>query len=244
MELDFPYTLTKGDLSINATSTTNSSYIRYLNVIDVDNEAKTFVALFGGAYSGQFQISVRHAQFGLIGTEGLILDVSASVTSFTPTSGSIYGGTLLTITGTNFGTVYTDNPVQISSNGGIGSIDCFVQSTQGTEIKCRVATGLNMTMNQVDSMVVFLKTSEEAVCFPYSKCKFTWTSSLPILEASVLSFDESSNEWQLKVTGTDFTGDTSSVELFIEDRVQTTKSISTTEAVFTIVNVTSQTLNS
>ena len=170
METDFPYTLTKADLSINATSTTNSSYIRYLNVIDVDDEAKTFVALFGGAHSGEFQISVRHAQFGLVGTEGLILDVSASVTSFTPTSGSIYGGTLLTITGTNFGTTSTDNPVQISSNGAIGSIDCFVQSTTETEIKCRVDSGLNMTMKQLDSMVVFLKASEEAVCDPSSKC--------------------------------------------------------------------------
>jgi hypothetical protein len=146
---------------------------------------------------------------------------------------------LLTITGTNFGNVYTDNPIQISSNGGIGSIDCFVQSTQTTEIKCRVDTGLNMTMNQIDSMVVFLKTSEEAVCDPSSKCKFTWTASLPILESGALFFDDSLNEWQLIVTGTDFTGDTSSVELFIEDRVQTTKSVSTTEAVFTIVNVTS-----
>jgi len=73
----------------------------------------------------------------------VILDVSASVTSYTPMSGSIYGGTLLTITGTNFGNEITDNPVQISSNGGINSKDCFVQSTSATEIKCRVETGLN-----------------------------------------------------------------------------------------------------
>jgi hypothetical protein len=101
----------KGDLSINATSTTNSSYIRYLNVIQVDDTAKTFIAIFGGAESGTFQISIRHKDYGLVGTDGLILDVSSSVTSYAPTTGSIYGGTLLTITGTNFGTVYTDNPV-------------------------------------------------------------------------------------------------------------------------------------
>ena len=111
METDFPFVLVKGDLSINATSTTNSSYIRYLNVIDVDDEAKTFVALFGGAHTGTFQISIRHKEFGLVGTDGLILDVSAWVTSYSPMSGSIYGGTLLTIIGTNFGNVYTDNPV-------------------------------------------------------------------------------------------------------------------------------------
>jgi len=44
--------LTKESLSMNATSTTNSSYVRYLNVIEVDDTAKTFTAMFGGAYSG------------------------------------------------------------------------------------------------------------------------------------------------------------------------------------------------
>jgi hypothetical protein len=111
MENDFPYNLAKEDFSINATSTTNSSYIRYMNVIEVDDNAKTFTAMFGGAYKGQYQISIRHKEYGLVGTEGLILDVSASVTSYTPMTGSIYGGTLLTIQGTNFGNVYTDNPV-------------------------------------------------------------------------------------------------------------------------------------
>lgn len=111
METDFPYTLVKEDLSINATSTEDSSYIRYLNVISVDDDAKQFTAMFGGAYSGQFQIHIRHREYGLVGTDGLILDVSASVTEFTPMTGSIYGGTLLTISGNNFGTVATDNPV-------------------------------------------------------------------------------------------------------------------------------------
>jgi hypothetical protein len=67
--------------------------------------------MFGGAKSGSFQISIRHSQYGLVGTNGLIFDVGASVTSYSPMSGSIYGGTLLTITGTNFGTTATDNPV-------------------------------------------------------------------------------------------------------------------------------------
>ena len=126
LQADFPYTIVKGDLSINATDTTNSSYVRYLNVIEVDDNAKTFVAMFGGAESGTFQISIRHKDYGLIGTDGLILDVSSTVTSYSPTTGSIYGGTLLTITGTNFGNEFTDNPVQISSNGALGSINCFV----------------------------------------------------------------------------------------------------------------------
>lgn len=54
MESDFQSTLTRESISMNATSTTNSSYVRYLNVIEVDDTAKSFVAMFGGAESGTF----------------------------------------------------------------------------------------------------------------------------------------------------------------------------------------------
>lgn len=111
LEPDFPYTLDKSDFSVNATSVTNSSYVRYLNVIDVDEDTKTLITKFGGAYSGDFQILIRHKNYGVISTAGLILTVGSTVTSFSPTQGSIYGGTLLTINGENFGNVYTDNPV-------------------------------------------------------------------------------------------------------------------------------------
>jgi hypothetical protein len=88
--------------------------------------------MFGGAESGTFFFTIRHATFGLIGTEGLNLIVGSTVTSVSPVTASIYGGTVLTITGTNFGTTKTDNPVQISYNGGVGSTDCFVLTTMAT----------------------------------------------------------------------------------------------------------------
>jgi len=111
LESSFPYTLDKEDFTVNATSLTNSTYIRYLNVVAVDDDARTLTCLFGGAYSGEFQISVRHSHYGRLGTDGRVLDVSASVDSFSPQIGSIYGGTLLTIQGNNFGDEITDNPV-------------------------------------------------------------------------------------------------------------------------------------
>jgi hypothetical protein len=77
-------------------------------------------------------------------------------------------------------------------------------------------------------MVVFLKTSEEATCDPTSKCEFTWTSSLPVITSAAVEFDTSSYQWQLKVSGAGFTGDTSSVELLIADVKQTTASVTST----------------
>jgi len=132
LDTSFPYTLAKEDFSVNASDISNSSYIRYMNVIDVDDVAKTITCKFGGAESGTFRVWIRHSATGLIESNGLLLDVNTYVTSFSPTSGSIYGGTLLTIDGSNFGDVYTDNPVQISRNGGLDSIDCFVEETSAT----------------------------------------------------------------------------------------------------------------
>jgi hypothetical protein len=65
-------------------------------------------------------------------------------------------------------------------------------------------------------MVVFLKTSEEATC-DTDVCLFTYTGSIPILETAVASFDTSSLEWIVTVTGTDFSGDESTTELHFSD---------------------------
>ena len=83
-------------------------------MLSVDDEAKSIECMFGGAESNgahDFIMSIRHSVYGLIDTTLIPLDVTSSVTSYTPKSGSIYGGTLFTITGTNFGSTITDNPV-------------------------------------------------------------------------------------------------------------------------------------
>lgn len=84
-------------------------------------------------------------------------------------------------------------------------------------------------------MIVFLKASEEAECEPRSTCEFTWTSHIPDVTQVDIQF--SGTEWQLVATGTGFTGDTDSVELQIFDVAQTTTSVSETEAVFSIMDV-------
>jgi hypothetical protein len=54
---------------------------------------------------------IRHAKYGLLDTTGMILTVGSSVSSISPKVGSIYGGTIVTIDGVNFGKEKTDNPV-------------------------------------------------------------------------------------------------------------------------------------
>ena len=161
----FPFTLAKEDLTVNAISQDDATYIRYMNVIAVDDAEKSFTVMFGGAYSGLFDLEVYHKTFGKIKSSAFTLDVSSEVTAVSINEISPYGGTLITITGTNFGDEFTDNPVQISYNGGVGSTDCFLQSTSATEIVCRVDDSIDKSENtDPATLVVFLKTSEEAVC--------------------------------------------------------------------------------
>jgi hypothetical protein len=80
-------------------------------VNSVDDSAKTLTGKFQGAESGTYKIALRHSTYGLIDTSSLTLDVNAYVTSISPTTISMYGGTLITISGSNFGTEATDNPV-------------------------------------------------------------------------------------------------------------------------------------
>ena len=73
-----------------------------MNVYSVDNVAKTFSVIFGGAYSGTYAIKINHRKYGLIDTKETILHVGSEVTSYGPNTGSIYGGTLITLEGTNW----------------------------------------------------------------------------------------------------------------------------------------------
>lgn len=55
LDLDFSYTLDDiTAFSVNATSTTDESYVRYLNVLSVDDSTKKIRAMFGGALTGMF----------------------------------------------------------------------------------------------------------------------------------------------------------------------------------------------
>ena len=51
-------------------------------------------------------------------------------------------------------------------------------------------------------------------------------------------FDTSTMSWTVKVEGTDFTGTVDDVALEIDNVAQTTTSVSATEAIFTIDDVT------
>lgn len=136
---------------------------RGLNVVEVSSADKTITVKYGGAYSGIYDLEVHSLANGNIDTSTVSFEAIAQYSSFSPTSGSIYGGTLLTITGNHFSKDdIQKNAVKVGYEYQSG-IDhyCYLISTSDTEIKCRIATDLNRVPENQE-VIVFLGTSEEA----------------------------------------------------------------------------------
>lgn len=137
-----------------------------------------------------------------------MLDVHGSVTSITPLTGSIYGGTLVTIQGENFGSEITDNPVMI------GGDYCYVQTTNATTITCRTLLFTSPKAVIDELIIVFLKASEEART-PNGNADILFSYIQPTTSVDLLSvaYDEATSTHQVSINGT---GIDSTIQLFID----------------------------
>lgn len=99
LDSSFAGTLDVDDLEVFITELSNTTNIRALNVMSVSNSVKTITCKYGGAYSGTYKLIVRSISLGRFDADDVSLLVEAKITDFNPKSGSIYGGTLITISG-------------------------------------------------------------------------------------------------------------------------------------------------
>ena len=97
----------------------NGSTSRQLAVISINPDDKgtppepSITVKYTGAYVGLYDFEVVSALHGNIAGIKTPLIVKIAITNFYPTSGSRYGGTLVTIEGGVFSDLITDNPVKI-----------------------------------------------------------------------------------------------------------------------------------
>jgi len=90
--------------------------------------------------------------------------------------------------------------------------------------------------------IVFQKASEETECVE-PICKFTFTDVIPTITAIAKNFNQGTNKWEIKVTGTGFSGIAADTQIIINGVEQLTDSINPTEAVFSISNIRDLTLS-
>ena len=115
-----------------------------MNVIDVDSVAKTITVKYGGAFSGKYDVRIKSFTNGYIDTSVTPLTVVFEITDISPLSGSIFGGTVLTITGGPF----TADPIETIVKVGYKwweGIDnyCYVISVTESQATCRLPLDLN-----------------------------------------------------------------------------------------------------
>jgi hypothetical protein len=79
----------------------------------VDNEARTVTVRFKGAPSGDYAVLLFSTLKGRVDKENLKFTSESYVTDISPKEGSMYGGSVVTITGVNFSDNPKHNPVII-----------------------------------------------------------------------------------------------------------------------------------
>ena len=236
----FPNVLDKNDLEVSFVSTNlPTQVVQKINVVEVGTTSTGHYikTKFGGSDSGIYQLVVRSRTYGNFDTTGITLTTIGKVTDFNPKSGSVHGGTLITIDGYHFSDDYQDNPIRI------GYTDCLVESTSPTQIKCRTEPRIQETTG-VEDFIVFLKTYEEAVCgFGVGMCTYTWTDTATVTSYSV-AFDPTENHYVLTISGTGFAATTTNTEVLIDNAKQQIISASDTQHRVRIVDMmTSTSLN-
>lgn len=202
----FNLSFTPDDFDIQLVSKSAPNYIKKIPVTKTDNATKIITVKFYGAISGDYNWIIKHSQWGLFNATHLTLKVESHVSSITPLTGSIYGGTLVTLQGKNWGMEHTDNPVEIFFGSQTPNKKCYVVSTNETTIKCRLDTSVVQTASDKGTMITFLKTYEEANCTLQNKCEFTFTATVPQATAIASQWDNINNRWTVKITGTGITG--------------------------------------
>ncbi|TNN42134.1 Fibrocystin-L [Liparis tanakae] len=94
--------------------------------------ATTQVCRLGAASAGAYPVSVSFPSLGDSGGDVFLFTYQLVVSSFAPLSGSVAGGTVLTVTGFGFGENATVT---------VGGDECVVVDASATELRCRTPPG-------------------------------------------------------------------------------------------------------
>ena len=181
LDSTYPTVLKVEDIKVTLLHDTDLTFTKDLYIMSVNDAAKTIKVKFGGAKSGAYHLSVSTTQFGKVTMNNLALTVGSTVTNITPLIGSMNGGTLVTITGTNFSIDPLDNPVKVGPNY------CNVITSTTTQITCRIVDIVAPVALEKQVVLVFLKASEEAKCV--GTCLFDYVTPGATTTGIAAAFD-------------------------------------------------------
>lgn len=216
----------------------SSGKVYELSVLSV-NETNVAAGLSGGL-AGTFtvQVSLPSANGDNIAASGVDqFQYLCSITSVSPSTGSYNGGTLLTITGTNFSPAYSDTLVYI---GDRLNWFCNIETITTTQITCRTPQiSSTYTVGESQRVVVSTKLYLFNTC-PGNNCNFSYVDITA--SPSLASISQSTaNAVTLTLTGVRFDSPAGSCSVSITSAANSsliytasTISCSSTSARFTV----------
>ena len=167
----------------------------------VSSTTTTITCRLSGGKKGAYRVKVHMKGVGYSlpkTTDSDLFHYRTTVTSISPTKGSLVGGTVLTIQGTNFSTVKNENQVVLGDSG----LDyCIILTATPTEITCRINPPKEL-LNDNPEIHVLGRIQEEADCL--TTCKFLFSSSeTPTVSSISPTVAQTGNT--ITVNGTGFT---------------------------------------
>lgn len=141
---DFTVTLVPEELELSYLFVNNDG-VRELNVVAVDTVALTITVKYGGAYSGLYDVVVKSITNGNVDTEAFQLKAVFEITNIVPLTGSIYGGSKITIYGGPFTDDLKENIVKVGYKWweGIDHYCYIIEIISENELTCRLPLDLN-----------------------------------------------------------------------------------------------------
>ena len=129
---------------------------------------------YGGAYSGTYDFIIKSKTNGNVDTDGVQLKAVFEVTDFQPRSGSIFGGSKITISGGPFTEDLKETIVKVGYKWWEG-IDhyCYLISATESEVTCRLPLDLYREDKEYE-LITFSATYEEANCEVDNNCQFAF----------------------------------------------------------------------
>lgn len=204
---DFEVTLVPDSLEVTHL-TVNNDGRRQLNVVAVDPIAKTLTVKYGGAYSGLYDVLIKSKVNGNVDTSAIQVTVIFEILDFTPLQGSIFGGTKLTITGGPFTENIKETLVKVGYKWWEDiNFYCYMIEVTEDTATCRIAHDLNREAKEYE-VIAFASTFEESNCYMDNDCLFTFLDAASLPEVTgppVVSFDQTSGEYQIIISGVGFT---------------------------------------
>lgn len=166
-------------------NSSNSSIFYQLSIVNVSNTE--LYAVLGGGKIGTYTLMLHIPNSGYSiesTTDSAKFNYDLSITGVSPTSGSLYGGTILTFIGKNFSPINSQNQIYIGDT--INNL-CDIISSNATILTCRTRVAPLTAVGSPQVLYMTQRVQDEAICMVSGGCSFTFSSSKsPIITTNSL----------------------------------------------------------